>query len=217
MGVPVKVPSVKFQWLSSGETGIVQQPEHHFGRANPIAESMRLTIAGLDEKQDMNLRLRNPRPIEYWGSKPNGQPFDPTFLMTDPAAWREREPFGSDGKPPRIDQHRSGQVSIGVAVEAPLPENWQAGERTVRVAAIGHGGVFIGKQLSPAQEKLLADTCNWLLGRDDLLNRKGEPWQFPRADLSSGAKGLWQWGMLLGLPLVCGFVGIVVLMKRSLR
>ena len=32
---------------------------------------------------------------------------------------------------------------------------------TVRVVVYGHGGLFTGKKLEPANETLLLDTCNW--------------------------------------------------------
>jgi len=82
------------------------------------------------------------------------------------------------------------------------------------VAAIGHGGVFIGPELSPAKEKLLLDTCNWLLGRDEQLTRPGEEWKYPRVTLDERWQQLWLWGVMAGLPLLITYAGLVVVMWR---
>src|SRR5262249_9192320 len=55
----------------------------------------------------------------------------------------------------------------------------------VRIAAIGHGGLFTSADashpdLTPAKEQLLLTTCNWLLARDDRLPRDDRVWQYPR-------------------------------------
>src|SRR5262249_16282669 len=88
---------------------------------------------------------------------------------------------------------------------------------TVRVAVIGHGGVFIAPTLSPVREKLLLDTCNWLLGRDDLLAKDNRTWEYPRVTLRAGEKNLWQLGAWLGLPLVCVYLGMVMWLVRRMR
>ena len=54
----------------------------------------------------------------------------------------------------------------------------------VRLAVIGSGNVFVDPVLSPARQKLLLDTCNWLLGRDDLLNTEAKEWRYPRLELT---------------------------------
>jgi len=87
----------------------------------------------------------------------------------------------------------------------------------VRVAVIGHGGVFIGNTLPAVKEKLLLDVCNWLLGRDDLLAKAEHRWQYPRVTLADSQQALWQWGTRLGLPLLFAYLGLVVLMVRRLR
>src|SRR5207249_4242908 len=65
----------------------------------------------------------------------------------------------------------AGACSVAAFLETVPPEKWlpaaAKGPATVRIAAIGHGGLFSGAKLSPAQEKLFFDTCNWLLGQDD--------------------------------------------------
>jgi hypothetical protein len=175
---------------------------------------MLLTVAGVDENQDPDLRIKHPRPVDYFATGGS----DPTFLMTDPRGWKATNPFPSEEGPPKKDPSTEGQVSIGVAAEAMLPPDWKAERNTVRVAVIGQGGVFVGKQLSPVREKLLLDVCNWLLGRDDLLNRpQEEPWSYPRVEMSETANLLWQGFARVGIPLCFIFVGVVVLMRRAMR
>src|SRR5262249_41573623 len=114
-----------------------------------------------------------------------------------------------------------GPFPIGVAAETPLPAAWYADKdakpATVRMAVIGHGGIFVGKALSPVKEKLLLDTCNWLLGRDDLLTKAENRWQYPRVEMTEREHLLWQWGTRLGLPVLFAYVGLMVLMVRRLR
>jgi hypothetical protein len=87
----------------------------------------------------------------------------------------------------------------------------------VRVAVIGHGGVFTGGELSPAKEMLLLDTCNWLLGRDQELALKETEWKYPRVELSERQHAMWQWGAWLGLPALFAYLGLVVVLVRRLR
>ena len=116
---------------------------------------------------------------------------------------------------------RRGPFTVGVALETDVPKGWQssAADRPtkLRVAAVGHGGVFIGKELAPAQEALLLDTCNWLLGRDDRLARPAPAWRYPRVEMSEFDQTLWLWGARLGLPLLFAYLGAVVLLLRKLR
>lgn len=103
-----------------------------------------------------------------------------------------------------------------------VPADWFArpGFRSppVRVAAVGHGGWFIGPEMSPAREALLTTTCNWLLQRDDRLPRaSATPWQFPRVHLSERAQLLWSLGALLALPGFFVYLGRLVLLQRRYR
>jgi hypothetical protein len=85
------------------------------------------------------------------------------------------------------------------------------------VVAIGHGHLFCGKDLSPAKEQMLLNTCNWLLGRNDRLPSTGERWSYPRVQLDPLQRELWHWGTQLGLPLLFAYLGVVVVMVRRLR
>jgi hypothetical protein len=218
-GTEGEVPPASFSWNPGARA---RQRELSGGsryRPHPIAESMRLTVAGLDEKATQELRIKHPRPVEPGLLRGTSRGADSTFLMTDASGWKEARPFPQPqrGYTPKPPPRATRQVSIGVAVEAWLPADWRPEQKRVRVAAIGNGGVFSGSTLSPVREKLLLDTCNWLLGRDDLLSRDNIRWQFPRVELSGPAEELWLWWARLLLPLLFGYVGIVVLMKRRLR
>jgi hypothetical protein len=158
-----------------------------------------------------------------------------TFMTTNSAAWNEDQPFPSDDRGPRFeepkandpnrgsrDEKRHGRLSIGVAAEPRLPASWFTGTTgmhpdKVRIAAIGHGHLFVGEDLSPAKEKLLLDVCNWLLGRDDHIVQAGDTWQYPRVELSARDRELWRWGAILNVPGVFLFLGMVVWLVRGLR
>lgn len=91
---------------------------------------------------------------------------------------------------------------------------------TIRVAAFGHGGLFTGETLDPAQETLLLHTLNWQLRRDDRLPADAADeakWRYPRADLSPRDFTIWRWGTFVLAPLFCAFAGFIVLMGRKLR
>lgn len=101
---------------------------------------------------------------------------------------------------------------------AAVPPGKRADPPTVRIAAYGNGGLFVGKKLEPAQEKLLLDTVNWQLKRDDRLPKdEGAKWEYPRVNLTPQQFTLWRWGAFLGLPLLCFYAMMVVLMLRRIR
>jgi hypothetical protein len=233
LGANVEIPPVKFDWepgagLPSG------RPPAEEGKPNPIRESLRLMARSVGKNQALDLRVRHPRPVYYDAGKGKKLPFEPEFMMSDEKSWNEDQPYPTPQRTPRyepgaadfgkgsLDEKRRGPFPIGVAVETTLPASWYADNKdakpaTVRVAALGHGGIFLGNSLSPAREKLLLDTCNWLLGRDDLLTKADHVWQYPRVLLSSSRNSLWQWGTRLGLPVLFVYLGLVVLLVRRLR
>jgi tetratricopeptide (TPR) repeat protein len=172
-------------------------------------------------------------------------PVDPVFLMTSPQSWNEDQPFPTEGRIPSFEQpqrdqdkrkqlrpaitgletRRRGPFPIGVAVEATLPREWYASQSDkparARLAVIGQGGFFAGKELPAAQEKLLVQTINWLLGRDDRLPRDERVWSYPRVNDTippdSSTDYLWLWGARLGLPVLFLYLGFVVVLFRRLR
>ncbi|HEV2946509.1 MAG TPA: hypothetical protein VGX70_03985 [Gemmataceae bacterium] len=233
MGANVEVPSVEFDW-PAGADQIPGQAATVTSTLNPIRESLRLTARSLGKNQALDLRIRHPRPVYYIPTPGSSLAYDPTFMMTNTASWNEAQPFPTRERTPRyepsksealandsVDKSRLGAFPIGVALETTVPKDWytdkDAKPAKVRVAAIGQGGVFIGKTLPPAKEKLLLDVSNWLLGRDDLLTKGNDPWQYPRVVLGDTQQALWQWGMRLGLPILFTYLGLIVLMVRRLR
>jgi hypothetical protein len=158
---------------------------------------------------------------------------------------RYEPPKASDPTTGTLDEKRTGPFPIGVAVEvkpwacndeyvlsgafAGWPDAspgaglaWAASAATakpapVRMVVLGHGGVFMGPTLTPIKEKLLLDVSNWLLGRDDLLTKKGQIQEYPRVPLSAEAQSLWAWSTRLGMPCLFIYLGLVVLMVRRLR
>jgi len=172
-------------------------------------------------------------------------PMDPVFLMTSPQSWNEDQPFPLEGRIPQFEQpqrdqdkrkqlkpavtgletRRRGPFPIGVAVETTLPRDWYASAADkparVRVAVIGQGCFFSGKDLPAAQEKLFVQTINWLLGRDDRLPRDEHVWSYPRVNETippdSPTESLWLWGARLGLPVLFLYLGFVVVLFRRLR
>jgi hypothetical protein len=197
---------------------------------NPLREALRVTAHSVGK--DFDIRLPFPRPIYYQPPPGRKQSFEPTFLLS-PTGWNEEQPFATAERRPRytppsptdpnngtIDARRRGQFPIAVAVEVPLPEDWgkDAKGKTVRVAAIGQGEAFVGP-LKPAQERLLLQTVNWLLGRDDYLPRADHTWSYPRLALvpDDAEHKLWLWGARLGLPVLFAYLGCVVLLFRRLR
>ena len=155
-------------------------------------------------------------------------PVDPVFLMTSPQSWNEDQPFPTDGRVPQFEQpqrdqnkrkqlkpaatgletRRRGPFPIGVAVETTLPREWYASQADkparVRLAVIGQGGFFTGKDVPAAQEKLFVQTINWLLGRDDRLPRDEHLWSYPRVNETippdSSTEYLWLWGIAWACP-----------------
>ncbi len=194
------------------------------GEENPLARSLRLTADGLGKGQGLDLHIRHPRPLGFQAKGDKLVKFDAAFLMSDPRSWNEDQPFPTEKEMPNFsDTKKRGPTPVGLAAEVAVPSDWYAkGEapaepRTARVVVIGDGGLFVGPTLSPAQEKLLLDTCNWALGRDDQLTQEGRRWEYPRVHMEPRERTLWTWGTLAGLPLLCVFFGLVVVMWRRLR
>lgn len=233
-GANVEVPPVEFDWkpdavLSPGTPANAPKKER---TPNPVRSSMRIAAHSLGKALD--LRLRHPRPIYADPEVEKKLPYEPEIMVTSAASWNEDQPFPTRERTPRfeppkpddpsrgtLDEERRGPFPIGVALEARLPAEWYEGKdvepATVRVAAIGHGGLFVGPELSPAREQLLLHTCNWLLGRDDLLPKAEHEWRYPRVSLDARSQALWHWGTWLGLPALFAYLGMVVLLVRRFR
>ena len=157
------------------------------------------------------------------------------IMLSSEESWNEEQPFPSERRVPQyerpkqddpnrgtVQEKRRGPFPIGVAVETTVPAAWYDGKPPatlpkVRVAVVGHGGVFMGENLKPMNEKLFLDTANWLMGRDDLLARDRGTWEYPRVELSDTENSLWQWGTRLGLPLLFVYLGMVMWLVRRMR
>jgi len=101
-----------------------------------------------------------------------------------------------------------------------IPERDRQTLPKVRLAAFGHGGLFTGNTLDPATERLLLQTANWQLKRDDRLPKPAadtQPWQFPRVNLDARDTTLWWYGASVLPPVFCGVFGVLVLMMRKVR
>jgi hypothetical protein len=198
---------------------------------NLLHEGLRVTANSVGTA--FNLRVRFPRPIYYEPPKGKEPDHEPTFLIS-PVGWNEDQPFATASSRPRFappsptdpnngsfDAKRRGQFPIGVAVEAAMPEEWgkEVKDKKVRLAVIGQGEVLVGPELRPPQERVLLQTVNWLLGRDDYLPTDEHPWSYPRLPLTpeDSKHKLWWWGTTVGLPVLFAYLGFVVLLFRRLR
>lgn len=92
---------------------------------------------------------------------------------------------------------------------------------TQRTVVFGSGSIFTGKELSPAQEKLLVHTANWLTEREDRLPRAATAatpeWSYPRVEMSDRRRALWQLAAFPGLPVLVGALGLLAMMLRRMR
>lgn len=231
LGSKVDVPPVEFTWKPGGRATVVKSSD----KGNPIRDSIALAARAVGQGQGLDLRLRHPRPV-YLADSSGKAKDEAVFMMTSPDAWNESQPYPTRERTPRYEppkksdpdegtvaEKRQGQFPVGVAAEVKVPASWSEDhtttedDRKVRVAVIGHGGVFMGPTLNPVQEQLLLDVSNWLLGRDDLLARGDRVWQYPRVELDEEAITLWQWSAGLGPPVFFVVLGCMVLLVRRIR
>ena len=147
-----------------------------------------------------------------------------------------------DAKKGTRAEERRGPFPVAVAVEGPLPTGWfddEAGRQQTaiavlpaavmtkettqsipssRVVVFGHGGIFVGSELKPAQDKLLLHSVNWLLNRADRLPTMPEKvWAYPRVELHERDVILWRWGTALLMPLAVVIFGLFAVMLRRTR
>jgi hypothetical protein len=232
----VETPPVLLQWEPG--SGQVVKSKKDFEK-NPIRESLWVTSRAAGKDRSMELRIRHPRPVYALVNSPEkdgAKIIDESavFLMSSPESWNEEHPFISKKGVPRyspsseaadpkrgtLEEERRGPIPIAVAMERSV-EPWFPGEKGLpkaRFAVIGHGGVFVGPTLPPMNEKLLLDTTNWLLGRDDLLAHVDpQPWKYPRAELSAAGATAWKGFGAVILPAFFLFLGASVLMLRYVR
>ncbi|HEY7423404.1 MAG TPA: hypothetical protein VH682_04105 [Gemmataceae bacterium] len=247
-GAQFEAPPVLFDWATGAGRPVGVPPLSD--KPNRIRESLRLIARALGKDEEgkelpLDIRIRHPRPIYFVPPKETTLARDVDFLMTNPRSWNEDRPFPTDDSVPQFEKskkrdkgdalkeaskdpyeaRRRGPFPIGVAVETPLPAAWygSAADKpaTVRLAVIGQGGFFTGKELPPAQEELFVTTINWLLSRDDRLPNAEHTWNYPRVNDTippdSEREYLWLWGVRLGLPVLFAYFGFVMLLFRRLR
>ena len=161
------------------------------------------------------------------------QPTRTRVRMPAPRYDAPADDAGKKAKGPKGDEERRGPFSIAVAVDSAVPSSWYGDKEKApaelpksRIVVIGQGSIFNKPDLSPATEKLLLVTCNWLLNRDERMPRAADPqspyfidrpWQYPRVEMNEGTKNLWHWGTFLGLPALFVYLGLIVLMLRRVR
>ncbi len=233
----VKPPALDFDAPTSAGRSVWARSQGDTASLEPNRVRESLRVLSHSAGGGLDLRIRFPRPIYYEAPRGKKLTADPVFLLTDRDAWNDEHPFVTRERrphyePPKPDdpangtfnEKRRGAFPVGIAVEAPLPESWSSDStKTVRLAVIGQGDVFVGPKFppsdEPAKERLFLQTANWLLGRDDALPRAEHPWSYPRVDLAPGSRDeqLWQWGTRLGLPVLFAYLGLVVLLVRRLR
>lgn len=231
----IKLPPITFHWKPGAGQVKTKADEEFAGGIHPIRASMDAVAKAVGERLVDELQIRHPRPVYVVADATSPGRFDEAavFLMTDPATWNEKSPFVGEKKDPpgynrpkdddptrgTLEEERHGPFPIAVAVDRTLPRDWFKGAEPTkaRVGVVGNGAVFIGNSLSPIKEKLLLDTCNWLVGRDDLLTRQSSEFSFPRVPLTPAERNLWHWGTFLGLPLTFLYLGLFVWLVRRFR
>lgn len=138
-----------------------------------------------------------------------------------PAEWRDAKSAGPlvSGIVGGMGANGPGlPLSLSLAALTPDAFKPDAKAPTVRLAVFGHGGLFIGNKLEPAQEALLLSTVNWQLRRDDALPKADAgDWTFPRAALTPQQKSYWGLAAFPGLPLLMAVLGLFMWMIRRPR
>lgn len=135
-----------------------------------------------------------------------------------PAEWLDKSAKDEQEKLASASELLAG-AAVGELVRTPTIFPMAGKDDTrVRIVTVGNGGLFVGKKLEPAYERLLLDTLNWQLKREDRLPRQtGTVWSYPRTELTQQQYTLWRWGGFLGLPLLCAYFGLIMLMFRRVR
>jgi hypothetical protein len=143
---------------------------------------------------------------------------------TLPAEWFDSDLPGYRGLTSISTSLDGGLLAAGLTAKTSLSRDAakdalvpQTIRKTGRLVVIGHGGVFTGPQLPPANEQLLLHSCNWLLHRDERLPKTDSEWSYPRLNRDDRDNFLWRNGATFGLPLLFLYVGLIVLIVRRVR
>jgi hypothetical protein len=182
-----------------------------------------------NEEQPFPTRERTPRFEPPKSDDPNKGTRDEKRRGPFPLAVAVETTLPAEWTDPRAAAARAASLAAAgatgdaatVAIDSAIPPDNFADKShpptRVRLAAIGHGGLFTGPDLPPARERLLVTTCNWLLGRDERLPHPTGEWEYPRVQLSRRAEILWNLGTMLALPGLFAFLGVLVLTARRYR
>lgn len=227
LGSGVQLPPLTFDAALNGDK-----------KRNPVGQAFLVASRGAGTKFELN--RSGFRPVYATKELAAKLAYAPEVAFSPKEAWNEEKPTPEEDYIPKFepskpddpkrgtkDEERRGPFPVGVAFDAVIPADWYdesakptGDPPTVRVAALGHGGLFVGRKLDPAAETLLLTTLYWQLKQDDRLAKdagEGERWQYPRATLSDRAAKLWQYGGWLGIPAVCAYLGVIVWMFRRIR
>lgn len=201
------------------------------GPAGTAAEFLFADAESWNEPDPFPTRERTPR---YEPTKPDNPAFGTrdaetrgpfpigiAIETTVPAEWLgDTQPAATADALLTTSALTGEPASLQTAAQSLVPADRYATHRQsvpLRVAAVGHGGLFIGPELSPAKEQLLLLTCNWLLSRDERLPHDDRKWQYPRVTMSDRRMRLWRDGALVVLPAAFAFLGAMVLLVRKYR
>src|SRR5262249_3482097 len=194
-----RVPALDFEWQRGAGLPALMRSRAP-DKPNPLHDALGVAARSLGKDSEgrdslFDLRLRHPRPIYYEAADGKELAWDPTFLLTSSASWNEDKPFPTRERTPHyerpkaddsdrgsLNEKRRGPFPVGIAVETSIPAAWQSPSKLpsapVRIAVVGHGGLFTGPELSLPKEKLLLNTVNWLLGRDQYLPNADHQWSY---------------------------------------
>lgn len=199
------------------------------GASNQLAEFLYADAESWNESDPFPTRERTPR---YEPTKPDNPlfgtrdaktrgpfPIGIAVETTVPAEWLgDYQPSSTAGAALTAIATNGDPMQLATQALIP-PDTYAVKKRTapLRLAAVGHGGLFVGPELSPAKEQLLLLTCNWLMSRDERLPHNDRKWEYPRVNMSERRKRLWRDGALVALPGAFAFLGAMVLLVRKYR
>jgi len=208
---------------------------------HPIAQAYRDLLRSLSVQTE--LRKGGARPVYLNATTPGSG----VILETGLDTWNEAKPFPDRNSVPAYNpakpsdpdkgtrnEERRGPFPVGVAIETSVPQGWKeptapAGATggaasasdtpvSLRLAVFGHGGLFVGSTLEPAQEALLLSTVNWQLHREAAMPEPdAATWTFPRVALTAQQKSYWGLMAFPGLPVLAAAIGLFVWMIRRPR
>jgi hypothetical protein len=130
-----------------------------------------------------------------------------------PAAWYDEEYARERAAAGLLTPLDGGLMAAGVTAASTTLHR-----PTERLMVFGSGGVFVGTDLKPAQEKFLLHSVNWLVNRPDRLPTAAEnEWSYPRVELTDRETTIWRGATGVLMPLAAVFLGLLAVMVRRTR